>query len=211
MANAKAQVKVGVQVCINDLAKGHQLLDGFEGRYGIVSHLVAGEGLHSDEDTLWVVAIARSSYERKLLFSNATNSIDENTCSWMPVPQSFLDIVDSKEIDSNNISHINKKRRMENMDNVPLSHIPNITHQVRTDYNQRKEQEESINQLDGDIHAKKLPSVCVIVCFRDLHSEQKRGEHLAKFVPHMNTFFNKAIKNGLCQRYRYIYFIMRNM
>jgi N-terminal domain of galactosyltransferase/N-terminal region of glycosyl transferase group 7/WW domain len=37
-------------------------------------------------------------------------------------------------------------------------------------------------------------SVAIIVPFRDLHTAQKRSEHLQKFVPHMHTFFAKLIK-----------------
>jgi N-terminal region of glycosyl transferase group 7/WW domain len=44
-------------------------------------------------------------------------------------------------------------------------------------------------------------SVAVIVPFRDLHVEQKRSEHLNKFVPHMMEFFGKCKNNGLVSDY----------
>jgi len=44
--------------------------------------------------------------------------------------------------------------------------------------------------------------VCVIVCFRDAHAEQKRGAHLAAFAPHMEAFLGRAKAAGLCRSYR---------
>jgi len=196
-------ITVGALVRINENAKGRQLLDGFEGRLGRVSHLVAGEGSHKP-DPLWVVAVARSDYTRKLLFSNATKSIDESTCSWLPIPQSCLELLDDDDNDNtteDDADH-NKKRRIDGI-TEKLAHIPKVTSQVLQHYRRNKEQQGHNNGSGIPLsNHQKLPSVCVIVCFRDLHSEQKRGEHLAKFVPHMITFFNKGINHGLCARYR---------
>ena len=38
-------------------------------------------------------------------------------------------------------------------------------------------------------------NVAIIVPFRDLHVEQKRSEHLSKFIPHMITFLTDLQKN----------------
>lgn len=46
------------------------------------------------------------------------------------------------------------------------------------------------------------PSVCVIVCFRDLHAEQKRREHLTQFVPHMMHFLGRGVDEGRCARFQ---------
>lgn len=42
-----------------------------------------------------------------------------------------------------------------------------------------------------EIHAQtssQLPKVAVVVPFRDLHHEQKRAEHLARFIPEMARY-----------------------
>ena len=49
-------------------------------------------------------------------------------------------------------------------------------------------------------------SVAVIVCFRDLHKGQNRQKHLEQFVPYMELFFKKALKDKLCAEYK-IYII----
>jgi N-terminal region of glycosyl transferase group 7/WW domain len=49
-------------------------------------------------------------------------------------------------------------------------------------------------------------SVAIIVPYRDLHTEQKRAEHLQKFVPHMIQFFSKRKNDGLVSDY-HIYII----
>lgn len=183
-------IKPGIEVKISEDVQGHQLLDGFEGRYGRVSHLVAGEDRNS-ENPIWVVAVARSNYERKLMFSNATDSIDEVTCSWMPVPQNCL--VLNEDDDATGIGI--KKRRLDLESTKHLSHIPAITKQTLEDFR--------IRQHESAAETRSVPSVCVIVCFRDLHVQQNRGEHLAKFVPHMTQFFTKAQTLGKCDRYRY--------
>ena len=46
---------------------------------------------------------------------------------------------------------------------------------------------------------RKAKRVGVIVPFRDLHAEQHRAAHLAKFVPHMATFLG-----GCCEDYRVV-------
>lgn len=42
-------------------------------------------------------------------------------------------------------------------------------------------------------------SVAIIVPYRDLHPDQNRAAHLAKFVPHMHDFFGKLLKKGWYQ------------
>lgn len=43
---------------------------------------------------------------------------------------------------------------------------------------------------------KSKPSVAIIVPFRDLHPEQQRSAHLARFVPHMTKFLSKLQSQG---------------
>ena len=56
----------------------------------------------------------------------------------------------------------------------------------------KKPRIETINSLssgvDGLLDVADTTSVAIIVPFRDLHMEQKRSEHLGKFVPHMIQF-----------------------
>lgn len=44
-------------------------------------------------------------------------------------------------------------------------------------------------------------SVAVIVPFRDLHKEQKRGEHLKQFIPHMMKFLAKCKHDGMVSEF----------
>lgn len=46
-------------------------------------------------------------------------------------------------------------------------------------------------------------SVAVIVPYRDIHSAQQRAAHLAKFVPHMQRFFNRLLKSGKVSDYHF--------
>jgi hypothetical protein len=39
------------------------------------------------------------------------------------------------------------------------------------------------------------PKIAIIVPFRDLHAEQKRSEHLKRFVPEMSRYFKRAHMN----------------
>jgi N-terminal region of glycosyl transferase group 7/WW domain/N-terminal domain of galactosyltransferase len=49
-------------------------------------------------------------------------------------------------------------------------------------------------------------SVAIIVPYRDLHAEQKRSEHMNRFVPHMMSFLEKCRKDGLVSDY-HVYII----
>jgi hypothetical protein len=49
-------------------------------------------------------------------------------------------------------------------------------------------------------------SVAIIVPFRDLHVEQKRAAHLARFIPHMLQFLGKLKKQNLISDY-HIYIV----
>jgi hypothetical protein len=53
-------------------------------------------------------------------------------------------------------------------------------------------------------------SVAVIVCFRDLHKGQNRQKQLEQFVPYMELFFKKALKDKMCAEYK-IYIIEQSM
>jgi len=46
----------------------------------------------------------------------------------------------------------------------------------------------SLSSVDALLDVADTTSVAIIVPFRDLHKEQKRSEHLSKFVPHMIRF-----------------------
>jgi hypothetical protein len=46
----------------------------------------------------------------------------------------------------------------------------------------------SLSSVDALLDVADTTSVAIIVPFRDLHNEQKRSEHLSKFVPHMIQF-----------------------
>lgn len=49
-------------------------------------------------------------------------------------------------------------------------------------------------------------SVAIIVPYRDLHIEQNRAKHLAKFLPHMQSFLEKLVAKGLLSNY-HVYII----
>lgn len=53
----------------------------------------------------------------------------------------------------------------------------------------------SLSSVDGLLDIADTTNVAVIVPFRDLHVEQKRSEHLSKFVPHMVSFLKDLQKN----------------
>ncbi|VEU43456.1 unnamed protein product [Pseudo-nitzschia multistriata] len=46
----------------------------------------------------------------------------------------------------------------------------------------------SLSDVDALLDVADTTSVAIIVPFRDLHKEQKRSEHLSKFIPHMIRF-----------------------
>mmetsp|Transcript_64833 Transcript_64833/g.76113 ORF Transcript_64833/g.76113 Transcript_64833/m.76113 type:complete len:402 (-) Transcript_64833:461-1666(-) len=58
----------------------------------------------------------------------------------------------------------------------------------------------------GNIDLSESSNVAIIVPFRDLHPEQNRSKHLAKFLPHMTSFLSKLVKAGKCQDF-HIYII----
>lgn len=51
-----------------------------------------------------------------------------------------------------------------------------------------------------------LPSVAIIVPYRDLHTSQNRAKHLSKFIPYMKHFLGKLASNNSIQDY-HIYII----
>lgn len=51
-----------------------------------------------------------------------------------------------------------------------------------------------------------LPSVAIIVPYRDLHVSQNRAKHLSKFVPYMKQYLGKLVTNNKIQDY-HIYII----
>lgn len=51
-----------------------------------------------------------------------------------------------------------------------------------------------------------LPSVAIIVPYRDLHPLQNRAKHLAQFVPHMKSFLSNMVSSNLIQDY-HVYII----
>ena len=53
---------------------------------------------------------------------------------------------------------------------------------------------------------KKMPSVAIIVPYRDLHVAQNRAKHLNQFIPHMKQFLGKLVKQGKIEDY-HIYII----
>lgn len=73
------------------------------------------------------------------------------------------------QIISNNNSNINVKKRNYN----EIKNVDNISNM--------KKKEKIQNNIQ--------PYVAVIVPFRDLHVEQKRSQHLERFIPYMTTFF----------------------
>ncbi|KAL3773416.1 hypothetical protein ACHAWO_004861 [Cyclotella atomus] len=48
---------------------------------------------------------------------------------------------------------------------------------------------------------KNLPSVAIIVPYRDLHPLQNRAKHLSKFVPHMKSFLGDMVSKNMIQDY----------
>eukprot|EP00970_Alexandrium_tamarense_P013622 scaffold3541_cov183-Alexandrium_tamarense.AAC.2 len=53
---------------------------------------------------------------------------------------------------------------------------------------------------------KEMPSVAIIVPYRDLHVAQNRAKHLNQFIPHMKQFLGKLVKQGKIEDY-HIYII----
>jgi hypothetical protein len=47
----------------------------------------------------------------------------------------------------------------------------------------------------------KLPSIAIIVPYRDLHPLQNRSKHLKRFVPHMKSFLSDMVSSGLIQNF----------
>jgi hypothetical protein len=136
---------------------------------------------------LWVIAVARTPLERRALKANPHGDDADVTCSWVPVPASLLEPATEPADDDGDGEGAQKKRPRL------LSSAPHDLRAVAA--------AAVIDAAAADAGVKRLPAVCVIVCFRDLHSEQKRGAHLAKFAPHMEAFLAQGVAQGLLSRY----------
>jgi len=78
-------------------ACGDLVVGPFAGRLGRVSHPVPGHSADGGSSPVWVVAVARSHMERRLLKANPHGNHYENASSWVPVPASLLEIVSDDE------------------------------------------------------------------------------------------------------------------
>jgi len=67
------------------------------------------------------------------------------------------------------------------------------------DYSPEGRRKEALTGDDADAAAAPAARVAVIVPFRDLHAEQKRADHLRKFVPHIVDFLGRH-----CADYRVV-------
>lgn len=70
--------------------------------------------------------------------------------------------------------------------------VSNINH------NDKKRKRDEVQRSADDVKSS-LPKIAVIVPFRDLHSEQKRGQQLKRFVPEMERWACRA--QVLCTAY----------
>jgi len=182
----------GQAVRVRETAVVDPLVKRFAGRLGRCSHPVANHdsaGWSSSGNTLWVVAFARTPLERRALKANPHGDDAEAACSWVPVPASLLEATAeqaAQDQDSDaGVSSQLKRTRLLSPDQQDLHSVACAA--------------VADAATDGAAD-KRLPAVCVIVCFRDLHSEQKRGAHLAKFAPHMETFLAEGVAQGLLSR-----------
>ena len=164
-------LKEGCMVRVSAEAKDEPLIGRYANRQGRLSHLVAGQASKrrrlsvagdsasgSDQDLMWVVAIARTPTERRQQRSNPYSSFQEYACNWVPVPARLLSTLEPA---SNSTS---------------ASLAPSL----------------SPAAISAAAVSDVQPPVALIVCFRDLHAEQRRSEHLARFVPFMESFLCSA-------------------
>lgn len=63
-----------------------------------------------------------------------------------------------------------------------------------------------VDDLDTTFPDYTATCVAIIVPYRDIHPEQNRAAHLAKFIPHMHTFLKKQMNQGYLVDY-HIYII----
>ena len=57
------------------------------------------------------------------------------------------------------------------------------------------------HQQNREKRQKNLPSIAIIVPYRDLHPLQNRAKHLAQFVPHIKSFLNDMVSKNMIQDY----------
>lgn len=189
----------GQAVRVIEAARGEPLVGRYAGRAGRCSHPAAGHGAAgspSSGDVLWVVALARTPLERRALKANPHGDDAEVTCSWVPVPESLLEPAaePADDDDGDDAGEGTQKKRARLLAPAPQD-LRAVAAATLAD----------AVAADAEATAlvaarKRLPAVCVIVCFRDLHSEQKRGAHLAAFAPHMEAFLAQGVAQGLISR-----------
>ena len=184
----------GQAVRVRETAEIDPLVRRFAGRAGRCSHPVASydsASLSSSGDTLWVVAFARTPLERRALKANPHGDDAEAACSWVPVPASLLEAVNEETAeDSDSDAGVGSQLKRPRLLPPTQQDLTSIANAAVAD------------AAAVDTATERLPAVCVIVCFRDLHSEQKRGAHLAKFAPHMEAFLAEGVAQGLLARYK---------
>jgi hypothetical protein len=97
----------------------------------------------------------------------------------------------------------NQKKDQRQHQSKPSSHAkrPHPEDSVPSESKKPRASITSTPQADDLLALADTTSVAIIVPFRDLHVEQKRAAHLARFIPHMLQFLSKLKKQNLISDY----------
>ena len=152
--------------------------------------------------------------ERRSHRANPYGDHPESACEWLPLPQSRIELTGSAipEGDMEDIAVLaaavladdREKRGVEAPPAAPASSASSsVSSSPSSSSRPAKRQRVEAPPAGGP------GSVAVVVCFRDLHAEQKRGEHLKQFVPYMEKYFAQAVGAGLCTDFK-VYIVQQS-
>jgi hypothetical protein len=110
----------------------------------------------------------------------ASSSVPASSCIELDVPEGW----------SKHFSNTHKQwYYYNNSDGTRQWTKPIVDTNKKRNYDNIKNDNDNVNITKKE-RKSQVPYVAIIVPFRDLHIEQKRSQHLERFIPSMSSFFN---------------------